>query len=106
VHDGVVDELGLRSARFVPHAASAEIPIVTRKGSVTPALSTWTGRGFQLPERASIPVVGPHGVLGHIAIDSTPGRSVSIDERRIAVALADVLAVALQRSPDQSGRIT
>jgi K+-sensing histidine kinase KdpD len=98
VRAGLLDELGLGSARFVPGAGPADLPLVTRSGKVVPTLSTWTGHGFQLPTVAAIPVVGGQGVLGHISIESTPGRGVSIDERRVAVALADVLALAFERS--------
>ena len=106
VRDGVIDELGLRSAHFVPGAGSADLPLLTRSGKMVPTLSTWTGLGFELPKIASIPVVGSQGVLGHIAIESTPGRGVSVDERRVAVALADVLALALERSPEHISRIS
>ena len=37
-------------------------------------------------------------MLGHIAVEPTPGRGVTLDERRVAVALADVLAVTLERA--------
>jgi K+-sensing histidine kinase KdpD len=99
VRDGIQTALGVQHARFWPGAGRADLPLLTRSGRVVPTLSTWTGRGFQLPETASIPVVSGRGVLGHIEIDSTPGRSVSIDERRVAVGLADVLALALERTP-------
>ena len=101
VRAALTDELGLTSARFLPGPGAADLPLLTRSGKVVPTLSTWTGHGFQLPAQASIPVVGSQGVLGHIAVESTPGRGVSIDERRVAVALADVLAIALERSPER-----
>jgi K+-sensing histidine kinase KdpD len=101
VRAGIVDELGLRSAQFLPGAGSADLPLLTRSGRVVPTLSTWTGHGFQLPDRASIPVVASQGVLGHVAIEATPGHGVSLDERRVAVALADVLALALEHAPER-----
>ena len=58
VRDGLVDELDLRSAQFRPGAGPADVPVITRSGKVRPTVSTWTGRGFQLPDRAAIPVVG------------------------------------------------
>ena len=100
VRDGIQTALGVRHARFWPGAGRADLPLLTRAGKVVPTLSTWTGRGFQLPEVVSIPVVSGKGVLGHIEIDSTPGRTVSVDERRVAVALADILALAIERSPE------
>lgn len=106
IRAGLTNELGLRSARFVPGAGPADLPLVTRTGRVAPTLSTWTGNGFQLPPEAAIPVVSGHGVLGHIAIESTPGRGVSIDERRVSVALADLLALALERSPGRLHQLT
>ena len=97
-------KLGLRSARFVAGAAAADVPLLTRTGRVVPTLSHWTLHGFELPERASIPVVAGNGVIGHVAIEATPGRGVSLDERRVAVALADLLAVAIERSPEPHRR--
>jgi K+-sensing histidine kinase KdpD len=98
VQAGLVDELGVKDSHFVPEPASADTALLTRSGRVVPTLSTWTGRAFQLPEVLAIPVVAGRGVLGHIAVESTPGRGVTLDERRVAVALADVLAVVLERS--------
>jgi K+-sensing histidine kinase KdpD len=106
VREGIQRTLGARSAVFVPGAGSADLPLLTRSGRMVPSLSTWTGHGFQLPDRASIPVVSGLGLLGHIEVESTAGRSVSIDERRVAVALADVLAIALERSPDHLSQMT
>ena len=100
VRDGIQTALGVRHARFWPGAGRAELPLLTRAGKVVPTLSTWTGRGFELPEVVSLPVVSGKGVLGHIEIESTPGRTVSVDERRVAVALADILALAIERSPE------
>jgi K+-sensing histidine kinase KdpD len=100
VREGIQTALGVQHARFWPGAGRADLPLLTRDGKVVPTLSKWTGRGFELPEVVSIPVVSGRGVLGHIEVDSTPGRSVSIDERRVAVALADILALALERSPE------
>ena len=87
MRDGIQTALGVQHARFWPGAGRADLPLLTRDGRVVPTLSKWTGRGFELPEVVSIPVVSGRGVLGHIEIDSTPGRSVSIDERRVTVAL-------------------
>ncbi len=97
VRAGLADELGAEDSHFVPEAASADTPLLTRSGRVVPTLSSWTGRAFELPAALAIPVVAGRGVLGHIAVEPTPGRGVTLDERRVAVALADVLAVALER---------
>jgi K+-sensing histidine kinase KdpD len=106
IQAALVTELGARSARFSPGAGSADLPLLTRSGRVVPSLSRWTGDGFELPELLSIPVVSGTGVLGHLEIAGSPGRGVSLDERRIAVALADAFAIALQHAPDQSGQLT
>jgi K+-sensing histidine kinase KdpD len=98
VQAGLVDELGVKASHFVPEPASADTALLTRSGRVVPTLSSWAGRAFQLPEELAIPVVAGRGVLGHIAVEATPGRGVTLDERRVAVALADVLAVALERT--------
>ncbi len=98
VQAGLVDELGVKDSHFVPVPASADTALLTRSGRVVPTLSSWAGRAFQLPEALAIPVVAGRGVLGHIAVEPTPGRGVTLDERRVAVALADVLAVTLERA--------
>jgi K+-sensing histidine kinase KdpD len=106
VRDAVQQALGVHSARFIPGADAGDIPLLTRSGRVVPALSRWTGQGFQLPEQIAVPVVAQDRVLGHLAIASTPGRSVSVDERRVAVALADLLAVVLERSPGHISQLS
>ena len=106
VREGIQRTLGVQSATFVPGVGAADVPLLTRSGRMVPSLSHWTGQGFQLPSSASIPVVCGQGVLGHIDIEATAGRSVSLDERRAAVALADVLAIALERSPDHLAPMT
>jgi GAF domain-containing protein len=106
VEEALVSELGARSARFSPGAGAADLPLLTRSGRVVPSLSRWTGDGFELPALLCIPVVSGAGVLGHLEVEGSAGRAVSIDERRIALALADLFAIALQRSPEQSGLLS
>ena len=105
VEEALVTELGARSVRFSPGAGAADLPLLTRSGRVVPSLSRWTGDGFELPELLSIPVVSGEGVLGHLEVEGSPGRGVSLDERRVALALADALAIALQHSPEQSAQL-
>jgi K+-sensing histidine kinase KdpD len=106
VQQALVGELGAREARFAPGAGAADLPLLTRSGRVVPSLSRWTGDGFELPEVLCIPVVSGSSVLGHVEVEGARGRGVSLDERRVAIALADAFAVALEHSPDQSGRLT
>jgi K+-sensing histidine kinase KdpD len=106
VQDAIVGELGARSARYCPGAGAPDIPLLTRSGRVVPSLSRWTGDGFALPELLCIPVVSGTGVLGHVEIESSAGRGVSLDERRVALALADAFAIALQHSPEQSRQMS
>jgi hypothetical protein len=105
VQDALVSELGAQSARFSPGAGAPDLPLLTRSGRVVPSLSKWTGNGFALPELLCIPVVSGTGVLGHVEIEGSPGRGVSLDERRVAIALLDAFAIALQHSPDQASRL-
>ena len=107
VRDGIV-----RGARACARPASSLAPVrPTCRCSPGPVGSSRPCRtgprtASSSPRRASIPVVAGNGVLGHIAIEATPGRGVSLDERRIAVALADLLAVAIERSPERIGLIS
>jgi hypothetical protein len=60
---------------------------------------TYHDGGFELPARGvAIPVQAAGDVVGYLACAPTPGFAVSLDRRRSAQALADLLGAAL-RSP-------
>jgi hypothetical protein len=94
----IVEELGLRSCRFEPAPYSGPLPSVRPSGRLEGPLE-WSRQGFALPPTGSQLVVEHDGrLLGRLVLDPVPGHGVSVEQRRTAVALADQLAVALDRS--------
>jgi hypothetical protein len=56
------------------------------------------------PEGAELPVIHQGHTLGHLVLTPTPGRGTSRDQRRVAVALSDLLAVAVRVRPLERAR--
>ena len=95
VQKGLIDELGLASCRFEPAPYDGQLPAVQRSGRLEGPL-TWAREGFELPAGGAQLAVEHGGHLfGRVVLEPTPGRGVSLDERRVAVALTDQLAVAI-----------
>jgi hypothetical protein len=101
VRDGLVVELGLRSCRFEPAPFSPRLPAVDRRGRIEGQELRWTLTGFELPDGgAQLTVEHAGSLLGRLVLEPTPGHGTTLDQRRVAVALADQLAVVLaQRRP-------
>jgi hypothetical protein len=95
VQQGLVDELGLTGCRFEPAPYHGQLPAVQRSGRLEGPL-TWAREGFELPAGgAQLSVEHRSHLFGRVVLAPTPGRGVSLEERRVAVALADQLAVAM-----------
>lgn len=85
-----------------PSQAISELPLVSRSGTLQTRRRVWVDSGFQLPDDgAAIPVIHAGVTYGQIVLIPKPGSGSLRDERRLAVALADQLAiaVALARRP-------
>jgi hypothetical protein len=96
VRAALVDELGLVDATFRPGPPKGDAPTIDRAGRLRPLPSRF-GRGdFELPAATRLPVVAMGRELGCIVLSPTPGRGVSPEDRRLAVALSDALAIALR----------
>jgi K+-sensing histidine kinase KdpD len=67
-----------------------------RGGAIVDPIVTYHDGGFELPERGiDIPVLSAGQVVGYLACTPTPGMTVSLDRRRSAVTMADLLGAAL-----------
>jgi hypothetical protein len=96
VRDAVANTLGLAACRLEPGHPDGARPLVERSGAVDTRVYRHAPGGMELPvEGADLPVIHHGRTLGHIVLSPTPGRGTSRDERRVAVALSDLLAVAL-----------
>jgi K+-sensing histidine kinase KdpD len=99
VRDALVTELGLRDVAFRPGPPVGQAPTIDRAGRLHPLPTRFARGGFELPPGTCVPVVSGGRELGCVILTPGPHRGVAPEERRIVVALADVLAVALARSP-------
>jgi hypothetical protein len=98
VRDGITDELGLKSCRFEPAPYLDQYPTLARSGRFDGAMR-WTPTGFELPAEGAQLVLERDGrLLGRLVLEPTPGHGVSVDERRVAIGLADQLTVELARA--------
>lgn len=93
----LVAELGVADATFLPTPPGADAPTIDRAGRLHPHAYRHAAGGFELPAGTHLPVVAGDRRLGAVVLTPTPGRGVSLDQRRLAVALSDVLALALVR---------
>jgi hypothetical protein len=99
VRDGVVVELGLQSCQFEPGTGLRHLPRIERDGRLLEGEKHFTGSGFALPADGAEVLVEREGVaIGRLVLEPTTGRAVSREQRRVAVALADSLAVVVGRS--------
>jgi K+-sensing histidine kinase KdpD len=98
VLDAVREELHLRSVRFEPGPPVTALPELGHTGAVATLQHVWTGDGFALPAQGVELLVRQGPIrFGRLVLEPTPGAAVDIDRRRLAVALADLLAVSLGR---------
>jgi hypothetical protein len=99
VRAALLDELRLADATFEPdpHPASP-LAVIERNGHVEIKVMYWTREGMELPrDGVTLPVRAGTRQYGQIVMAPTPGRGTTLDQRRVAVALADLLAVTLDR---------
>jgi K+-sensing histidine kinase KdpD len=100
VRSALQEELGLREVRFESGLSLTARPEIGREGQLDVHEMRWTPQGMQLPsEGVEIPVRAGGRALGHVVLMPTPGRGTSREQRRVAVALTDQLAIAMARDP-------
>ena len=100
VKTALVRGFDLRGCRYEPFGTEA--PALPRIDFQTPVprlgLRRFSGQGFELAEQgAELPVAFAGDMLGRIVLEPREPRGVSVKERRVAVALAEQLAIVLAR---------
>jgi hypothetical protein len=78
-----------------------------RSGTVESSEHRWFGRGFALPDgEIELPVLGRGQHVARLVIEPEPDVALTLEERIVAVALADQLGAALVlAAPDERTRI-
>jgi hypothetical protein len=78
-----------------------------RTGALASSEHRFLGEGFVLPAiGVELPVRAKGGEIARLVLRGTPGHGVTLDERKVAVALADQLGVALAAAtPDELTRL-
>jgi Domain of unknown function (DUF4118) len=96
VQGSLIAEMGLGSCRFDPGMGLTHLPRIERDGRLIEGEKYFTGNGFALPgEGVEILVERRGRTLGRLVLEPADRRAVSRDQRRVAIALADQLAVVL-----------
>lgn len=100
VRNVLVDQLGLDSCRFEPTPFADDHAHLERSGRLPGTEHRLAPGGLALPpDGADIAVTHAGRLLGRIVLVPHPGRGTSKPQRRMAVALADQLAVAATCTP-------
>jgi hypothetical protein len=94
------EQLDLADCRFEPFAPTSSLTTIDRDGQIASPHLQWVhGGGFALPaEGVAVPVVHQGRPLGRLVLVPHSGYGTSKPQRRVAVALADQLAVAAART--------
>ena len=98
--DEIQDLLQLRECRFESGSDSTELPVLERNGRVHRREFRFTRDGFELPlEGLQLAVLARGKQVGRFVLVPTAGVGVSLEQRVVAVAIADQLGGALASSP-------
>ena len=98
VREQCVRELRLADCRYESRPTT-DLPAVGRTGALPGTRHHLGEHGMELPTGGvAIPVVAGSRGLGQLVLVPGPGTSSTREQRRVAVALADALAVAAHRS--------
>jgi hypothetical protein len=99
IRRALLDQLTLQSCRFEPVPFEEHYPSLGRDGHIDSPVLHYEHGGFALPpEGAAVPVVAGGRSLGRLVLVPTPHNGTTRAQRRVAVGLADQLAVAASRS--------
>lgn len=91
-------ELDLEAVRWEPLGTGTGLPVMEHSGWVPGPFHRHQPGGFELPaEGCELPVAFQGARLGALVLVPKPGVGVSSEQRRVAVALADLLGSALAR---------
>jgi K+-sensing histidine kinase KdpD len=100
VRRALMEQLDLADCRFEPYASTSSLTALDRDGQIGSRHLQWVhGGGFALPaEGVAVPVVHQGRLLGRLVLVPRTGTGTTKPQRRVAVALADQLAVAAART--------
>jgi hypothetical protein len=98
--------LTLRDCWFEVPPFTWSPPRLERAGSIQMSEHAWSRRGFELPEDGvELPILESGQTVGRLILIGEPGIAVTIEERVVAVALADQLGTVLAAaSPEERRR--
>jgi Domain of unknown function (DUF4118) len=92
--------LSLRECEFEQPPFESALPRVERNGAIEGGTRRWVGREFSLPaEGVEIPVLGRGRVFGRLVLIPDWNVGTSVEERVVAVALADQVGAAFAAEP-------
>ena len=97
--------LTLRSCRFEAQPILTALPRLERNGQLDTRVWRFREGGFELPgEGVDLPVYGRGQQLGRFVLEPTEGATVTLEQRVVAVAIADQVGAALAApSPVRKG---
>jgi K+-sensing histidine kinase KdpD len=97
IREELTDGFGLTGAEFRRNDPEA-LPIIDRNGTFAGKRHHFTGTGFALPPAGlQVPVILDGAQLGQIVLTGPATTSVTIEQRRAIVAMADQLAMSHRR---------
>jgi K+-sensing histidine kinase KdpD len=95
----LIETLHLQECLFERPPFTKKLPTIEPSGAIDTNVYRYTRGGFELPrDGVEIPVVSRDRTVGRFVLVPSPGVGVSLEERMIAVALADQLGVVLGRA--------
>ena len=97
--------LAARQVWFEPAdavTAGAALPRLDRDGVHGSRVHRWTGDGFALPDEGVQIAVGSETTCGRIVVQTTSRRAVASGASTYAVAVAGLLAFAIDRRPGEA----
>jgi K+-sensing histidine kinase KdpD len=99
VRRALIDQLDLAACHFEPAPFATEHTPLDRTGHIDSRTLRFEHGGFALPvDGATVPVTANGEELGRVVLVPRPGRGTTRAQRRVAIALADQLAVAATRT--------
>ena len=95
----IAEELDAREVRWQPGSEPTGLPVIEPSGWIPSSIHHHQAEGFELPaDGGELPVLFAGSQVGSMLLTPSPGVGVSIDERRVAVALVDLLGSAIGRN--------
>ena len=100
----LIELLTLQSCRFEAQPILLALPRMERSGQLDTKVWRFRDGGFELPEEGvELPVYGRGQQLGRFVLEPTAGVGVTLEQRVVAVAIADQVGAALA-APSTAGK--